>query len=436
LPIIYRPVRQYMTPQNTSINPSIDNDCSLIIDGLNCVGYSFRTYDFDNNLIYPVSLNRQTISTLNDGDTLPIPIPASTLTAGNDYKWQVVLYGNDLTVSSINTTTDVLTVTNHNLNTGDIIYIQSLGTIPAGLSAFTRYFIRKLSSNTISLYEAFEGSKIDSGRIDITSAGSGTITISNISISEQIPFSVYDVSTLTLTGTTITSQSYEFIPVHVQNQNLLIDYFNAYLYEDDEITLIEESETQYSSDVRWEFSQGLRSGTAVKVKFTAVDMLGQEMDTGFISFDILYDIPNITASPTATNNYFSSSITSEWSGIIQNTAIVTGGFSYTANFMETGNYGLNLDVGSILEIENLNIEEEQIFGFVWYPDSISHTGEICKLENTITSDYLLIGYNGVSFYIEINQIQNTYSAKPLVSNQVYLLVIQGTQLYVIDFITV
>ncbi len=85
-------------------------------------------------------------------------------------------------ITGINTTTDVLTIVNHGLTTGDgPIQVASTGTIPAGLTALTNYWIiwPGTSSNELKLATSFANA-IAGTAVDITDSGSGTITITQL----------------------------------------------------------------------------------------------------------------------------------------------------------------------------------------------------------------------------------------------------------------
>lgn len=90
-----------------------------------------------------------------------------------------LLSGRDvaLTVSSVNATTDELTVTGHPVRDKFGPYrISSSGTVPAGTNTTTNYFVKVVDANTLKLATSLEN--IDRGNyVDITSAGSGTITL-------------------------------------------------------------------------------------------------------------------------------------------------------------------------------------------------------------------------------------------------------------------
>jgi hypothetical protein len=68
--------------------------------------------------------------------------------------------------------TDVVTATGHILQDGDIVTLTTTGTLPAGLTTATDYFVRDAATNTLKLAATLGGAAID-----ITTTGSGTHTI-------------------------------------------------------------------------------------------------------------------------------------------------------------------------------------------------------------------------------------------------------------------
>lgn len=78
----------------------------------------------------------------------------------------------DKTVSAVNTTTDALTVTAHGFSTNTAIVFTSSAATPPPLLAGKLYFAIVVDANTIKVAEWKDGPAID-----ITGAGSGTITV-------------------------------------------------------------------------------------------------------------------------------------------------------------------------------------------------------------------------------------------------------------------
>ena len=75
------------------------------------------------------------------------------------------------TVSSVDTGTDVLTVTSHPFADGSLLTFSG-DALPGGLSSGQSYFARSVSANDISLHPSYAAALANSGKVDITSAGS------------------------------------------------------------------------------------------------------------------------------------------------------------------------------------------------------------------------------------------------------------------------
>jgi len=81
-------------------------------------------------------------------------------------------------VSAVDTGADTLTINNHSFNTGERVYVTSTATVPGGLAAGVEYFVINTGVNSIKL--ATTAANAAGGTaIDITSTGSGTITVSH-----------------------------------------------------------------------------------------------------------------------------------------------------------------------------------------------------------------------------------------------------------------
>ena len=83
------------------------------------------------------------------------------------------------TVSSVDTAGDTITTNAaHGISTGDIVQIRTIGgTIPAGTSATAIYYANANSTTVISLHTNPANATAGTPKVDLTSAGSGTIQI-------------------------------------------------------------------------------------------------------------------------------------------------------------------------------------------------------------------------------------------------------------------
>lgn len=78
-------------------------------------------------------------------------------------------------LSSVNTSTDVCTAgSSHGLVTGDTVAFGTNGTLPAGITAFTKYYVNVLTSTTFTLHTTLANALAGTSKVDISSSGSGS----------------------------------------------------------------------------------------------------------------------------------------------------------------------------------------------------------------------------------------------------------------------
>lgn len=490
MPFIYKPIRQYMQPNESTINPQKTTKFSLIIGGQTCIAYRFLVYDLQNNLISEASTDR-TITTMRynitsinilqdmfniasnslnngeeiefhtdgtlphplqigesyyvgnvefgrfnvfltreealagtgkvditdsgdgnhsisvktplyDGDTLEIYLDPNKLSAGNTYKWQIELFANDLNVTNIDIENNTLTIPNHNLVTGDIVYVSAT-TFPEPITGYTTYYVRKLDSNTIALFNYIEGARNDAGRVDITDAGEGVV-VSNIAISEQIVFSAYDDPIVVFEPATITQQSYKFKPIYNHPQGVMISNFTAYIRSEQNPDLVTSSGLQENIRLEYTFD-GLLSGNVYDVKFVINTKSNQTYSTPWTPFSVEYDSPNLGLVPDIENDEKSASIIMRWSGIKQIIGDPIGDMQFIDNFVTEGNNGLLITSDAYLVFNGLNIESGSSPPMFWWnPVQENFEGRIMRCDNTVTGEYIEVGYNGTNFYRIVNGI--------------------------------
>lgn len=83
-----------------------------------------------------------------------------------------------LTISSVNTATNLLTSVTHRLVNGDMVQFNSTGTLPSPLVANTSYYVYTNGQvDTFAVSPTYSQAIAGTGLIDITTAGTGTITI-------------------------------------------------------------------------------------------------------------------------------------------------------------------------------------------------------------------------------------------------------------------
>lgn len=90
--------------------------------------------------------------------------------------WEIQNYDMPNAGSFTAATDDTCTRVSHGMKLGQIVQLSSSGTLPAGLSANTNYYVVPLTADTFKLSTSLANAK--SGTfVDITSTGSGTHTI-------------------------------------------------------------------------------------------------------------------------------------------------------------------------------------------------------------------------------------------------------------------
>ena len=78
-------------------------------------------------------------------------------------------------IGSVNTTTNVITITGHGFVNGLIVQGTTTTTLPGGMSLATDYYIKYRTANTFTISETLDGANVD-----ITDAGTGTHTLTPI----------------------------------------------------------------------------------------------------------------------------------------------------------------------------------------------------------------------------------------------------------------
>lgn len=90
--------------------------------------------------------------------------------------------GIGLTFTANATTDELTTAYAHGLVTGDVVNVATTTTLPSGLSASTDYYARVVSTTVITLHTTAAGASANTGKVDITSTGSGTHRLVGIPI--------------------------------------------------------------------------------------------------------------------------------------------------------------------------------------------------------------------------------------------------------------
>lgn len=88
-------------------------------------------------------------------------------------------------ISSVNTTTNLITVTGNGMGDGTLVQVTSDATLPAPLQEATNYFVyTNGNANTFALAPTYSNAIAGTNLIDLTTTGSGDITLSQLQIQE------------------------------------------------------------------------------------------------------------------------------------------------------------------------------------------------------------------------------------------------------------
>lgn len=89
------------------------------------------------------------------------------------------------TVTSVDATLNLLTIVEHDMVDGNLIYLSSTGTLPAPLTAGTAYYVfTDAELDTFALAPTYNDAILGTNLINLTTTGSGVITIDNVVIKE------------------------------------------------------------------------------------------------------------------------------------------------------------------------------------------------------------------------------------------------------------
>ena len=92
----------------------------------------------------------------------------------------IVIYAStpgDLTITAVNTSTDTLTIEGHGMADGNMVYLTSTNTLPSPLVKDTNYYVSVVDADTFKLAPTYSDAVSETGLINITTVGSGTIEL-------------------------------------------------------------------------------------------------------------------------------------------------------------------------------------------------------------------------------------------------------------------
>jgi hypothetical protein len=132
------------------------------------------TVTISNNALYTQAGNTITASDINlitfSTDTRAVVLNSSNIVCDNNapYTSRTI----NFLPAAVNTTTDIITITNHGLVDGDAVQFSTSGTLPAPLATSTVYYVVQSANDTFRLATSSGGSGIN-----LTTQGTGTHTL-------------------------------------------------------------------------------------------------------------------------------------------------------------------------------------------------------------------------------------------------------------------
>lgn len=197
-------------------------------------------------------------------------------------------------------------------------------------------------------------------------------------------------------SSTITAQKLIITPTYTQSENVPIESFQYFIYdESDNILHSNDHLLKYGGKLTEEFT-GLDNGNTYKIEFKGTTINGVEFTSGKQSFTVSYAKPNVTAKPSISQDTNTSLITVGLSPIIQETGIASGTYTWEDNFIQTGNTGIHIDTNSYVEFP-VDIPEDGTTIIDSRLINLS-SNKAVELINTDTGDIYEVGHDGSSFY--------------------------------------
>jgi len=226
---------------------------------------------------------------------------------------------------------------------------------------------------------------------------------------------------------TITTPSYTFIGSYVQAEGIEVKYFAIKIYNSTTTqaqitagtaTAMMTSGETWSNNIRYT-ANGLISLTSYQVQITGMTQKNVAFATALTAFTVAYTVPNSLVHPTATLND-DTSVTLDWGKNVAITGTTSGSVSYEANYLFTGNVGLNLAAGANVQFA---LDFSAPFTQKWIQTpAAGFTGVLGGVEDTAGVNYLYLGYDGTKFYLNINGNYYYYTPEAI-SNVPYLFAI-------------
>lgn len=254
-----------------------------------------------------------------------------------------------------------------------------------------------------------------------------TYSGANSAITREVPFYNASTPTTTLSITSpVANKQINLTTVYSQAENVAVQSYQYFLYDSTGITILQQSDVIYNAKLQYSFD-GLLNSTTYQAQCIITNAYSQIADTGKITFNVNYSQPNINLVPSTTVNSDLSAITISIGQATQNIGSSTGTSTYIDNYLTLGNTGLQLLDSSSTAYWSVSIPTVFTNTFDWQPNGFVN-GKLGRAEDN-SGNYFEFGYNGSSFYVNINGYIVNGKTLALNSN-VYVLGIKNSELIV------
>lgn len=356
--MIYQP--RNVQPSGVSIDGLLDNTFTMEIQTNSYVSaYQLLIVDFNNNEIYTGSKTTLTNYAYN-GDTLEIPVNASTVALSNgiNYKWRVRLYQPTADmlityglVQSTSTTTTIYLQPNINIKAGMAITINS-------------------QTKTISSYNSDTGVAVVSSAFSSAPAVGTQYKIYSDFIETVPDYIVYARRTpavaISNVPSSLTLKYHTFQGTYTQSDNVAIVYHQFDLYtrnDDGTISLVASSDKVYSANLSYTYDS-FRTGNEYLIQMTVENDMGIISTTDMYEFTVSYDIVEYLQQPLASFDNKNNAVKVSWVTPVENEATSLRSDAATGIIQDNNNTltqatfepGQSIGEGDVVQITNSNCE--------------------------------------------------------------------------------
>lgn len=426
--LVYRPTTQTIFPKNAiPWNDFLRQGVTFTFNGVVCnlveiqmssggsVPQIYSQYFFNVNAYNNDIINKKWTQDLGK----PYPI-----------MYRVGVGGNPMTIAQSVSSNNIVLYVNHNLNTGDMVAVNTGSELAPNMSFF---YVGVANVDSFSLYNTRE--------LALQNKLSNAVVITNYvgrslrawAYSNYVPITFADKNlNLFLPIGEVNSQTFTFKPTYNRPPvGNLISYFYIDLYDRNKL-LLEHSENVYSNDIEYTVD-GLINNNIYYIKFTVIDIFGYIYETDVKEFSVSYNTTDINIDVTVIDNCSDSSALIEMGSIQQINGNTTGAFSYVENYIQKGNTGLYLAENATLTYDNIPLTKTSYPIFTIMIPYDGFEGVIVSMTDKSSQRTLSINYTEGNLQLLFNNnivFETSFQYNILTT---YIMTIVGWSVYIKEF---